>query len=248
MMGRRRWKAAVASTAVLAGMSLLIWRWGAGGTPLPLIGVGLLTLGGLPAVLWLLLAGPARAGARRVPVTLWLGIAMLATGVGWLTLGRLNRVPVFGLPTPGRLEASGSEPPFRMRISPSPPQALKAAISRTLPGSQIAKTFELQSGAAPPTWEVLIAKRGRLIAEAVWFRSQLIYRHLSWNTAFSGNPLPPYGYAWTQLRQAVVLPYGTKTLGPYALPGYYVLVVPSLGQVYDLNPATGDVEGGVLGP
>lgn len=238
-MRQRIW-GILAIVLLAAGVVAVVARWRAQQAHPLDIGIGLLVLIGVPAVLWLVPRVPGRRTPRQLPSVFWVGLSMILVGAGFLALGL---TPV-GKTTITAKSGIG----YRVSTNPSPavnelkspPIGAVKALQRVLPGTHIA--FAFSSDAAYPT-ELLIAKGPRLVAEAHWSSGVLTFLNLGWDAYLNGNPPPKPRYSWNELKHVVDLPPHTKILGPYRLPGYDVMVVPSLGQVWDINVTTGQPEG-----
>lgn len=240
---KRPWYALASFILIAAGMLLLLWRWHLRHVSSVDIGIGLFVLGGIPAILWLMPRVPPRSAPQKLPASFWLGLAMVMAGVLSISVLAIPvKVSIGRTRAIGYSVSAGTGP--TITVASRPPAAAVEALSAILPGARIADSF---SAITPsPSWEFLIARGNRLIAEATWDGHALTFVNLGWNFYLNRQPAPKNTYPWNQLRQVVDLPPNTKVLGPYRLPGYDVMVVPDMGQIWDLNTATGQPQGGGL--
>lgn len=241
-MSPRWWSVAVAAAGIM-GLAALLWRWHGQHVGALWAAAALLVLAGIPAMMYLVPNEPSRT-PHRFPTVFWIGCAMLAVGVlSTSALGVSGQTQTVGISS---VSVSSGKGPTLRKVA-VPPRPLVQAVRQVFPGSRVAAAFTLaHKGAVPAIWEVLIGDKKGLIAEAVWDGNTLTLSNLDWNRYFTGTTKPQKVYSWTKLWSEVRVPKHAKVLGPYVLPGYYVMVVPSLGQIWDLNDVTGATSGGEL--
>lgn len=235
---RRAVRVALAATAVAVAVVLLIWRWRVNHTTLLAVAAGLLVLGGIPAIVWLVDQAPPES-SRRLPRYFWVGLGLALIGLVSVTLfAAPSGMAVTSIGTGA--SSSSSENLVRVRRVPT---SLNTAVAAALPGTHAVWAFANTAEPGITNWEVLIGTPHRLLAEANWNGRGLTFTNMSWNAYFAGQTAAPQ-YTIAALRRRIQLPSHARVWGPYRLPGYDVLVVPHPAQVWDINLETGAISGG----
>ncbi len=233
----RRAQAVLAALLTALALAAVLWRWVDLGAHPVAIALALFVLAGVPAVVWLSPRVPARSSPHRMPVTFWIGIAMLAAGAGGILVG---------LPATGKasmsLAGGSSTSPLPPAHQANPPVAAAKAVDTVFPGARIRVAYVANGG----FWLLFIARGNHLIADANWQAGSLWLNHLGWNTALGSSKETGHVYSWTQLKNQVAIPKGVPVLGPYRFPGYDAMLVPAIGQVWFLSVYGQGVEGGAL--
>ena len=238
---RRYVNAVLAAMAIAAGVVLLVWRWRVNHTALPAVAAGVLVLGGIPAIWWLVYHVPVDR-SRRLPASVWAGAVLAVVGAVSValfgTVGSGGRVGA-GVASIG---ASGQPHAHMVRVRRIP-AALNSAVNAVLPGTHVAYAFANAAYPKATNWEVLIGNGRRLVAEANWDGSSLTFSNMAWNTYLSRKPAA-LRYTVAALEREIQLPPHAVVWGPYQLPGYFVLVVVHPAQVWEVNLVTGEISGG----
>lgn len=232
----RSGRAALAALLTALALAVVLWRWVNLGVHPAAIALALFVLAGVPAVVWLAPLVPSRPAPHRLPLTFWIGVAMLAVVAGG-TLAGLGATRV--KTSLGGGSSSTAMPPARRA---KPPGAAVKAVDAVFPGAHIPVAYVTDGG----FWLLFIARRNHLVADANWQAGSLMFNHLGWNTALGAPKVAGPVYSWNQLRHQVVIPKGVPVSGPYRLPGYDAMVVPEIGQVWFLQVNGQGAEGGSL--
>ncbi len=229
-------RAALAALLTAAALAVVLWRWVNVGVHPAAIALALFVLAGVPAVVWLAPLVPSRPSPHRLPLTFWIGVAMLAVAAGGILLGAARMGTALGGGS-----SSTPMPPARQAKAPA---AAVQAVDAVLPRSHIPVAYVADGG----FWLLFIARGNQLVADASWQAGSdaLTLDHLGWNTALGAPQVAGPVYSWSHLRHQVVIPKGVPVFGPYRLPGYDAMVVPEIGQVWFLQVNGHGVEGGAL--
>lgn len=124
-------RAALAALLTAAALAVVLWRWVNVGVHPAAIALALFVLAGVPAVVWLAPLVPTRPSPHRLPLTFWIGVAMLAVAAGGILAGLGAARMGTGL---GGGSSSNPMPPARQAKAPA---AAVQAVDAVLPGSHI---------------------------------------------------------------------------------------------------------------